>query len=104
MDFEREWTAFALEAEVDAFGTMRIATAHNEQVKSAYQRGLADGLKRVVDTLVRLGYLKGGRAIDVIIPRHGNCCTCQKCGYHHDDCVCAHNELLKAIEAEMKGG
>lgn len=29
MKFDREWTAFALEAEFDAHGMMRIAEAHN---------------------------------------------------------------------------
>lgn len=29
MDFNREWTQFALDAEVDHFGTARIAKAHN---------------------------------------------------------------------------
>lgn len=31
-------------------------------------------------------------------PTHGPCCTCQKCGYDHDDCVCCHNELIDYIE------
>jgi hypothetical protein len=30
MDFDREWTAFALEAEEDTFGMGRIAAAHNK--------------------------------------------------------------------------
>ena len=21
-------------------------------------------------------------------PGHGNCCTCQDCGYYHEDCIC----------------
>lgn len=29
MDFNREWTQFALDAEVDHYGTSRIAKAHN---------------------------------------------------------------------------
>lgn len=29
MNFDREWTQFALDAEVDHFGTVRIAKAHN---------------------------------------------------------------------------
>jgi len=23
-----------------------------------------------------------------IKPHHGNCCTCQDCGYDHDECIC----------------
>jgi hypothetical protein len=30
MDFNRQWTQFALDAEVDHYGTGRIAKAHNE--------------------------------------------------------------------------
>jgi hypothetical protein len=30
MDFDREWTQFALEAEIDAFGVRGICTAHND--------------------------------------------------------------------------
>lgn len=30
-------------------------------------------------------------------PTHGSCCTCQKCGYYHDDCVCEHNEFVKLV-------
>lgn len=71
-----------------------------------YQRGLSEGrkqgLREVVEVLVRLGYLKGDKLIDAIKPRHGNCCTCQTCGHEQDDCVCAHNELLKAIEAALE--
>lgn len=30
MDFDRDWTQFALDAEVEHFGTDRIAKAHNK--------------------------------------------------------------------------
>ena len=33
MDFKREWTQFALDAEVDSFGTGRACKAHNEEVR-----------------------------------------------------------------------
>jgi hypothetical protein len=29
---------------------------------------------------------------------HGSCCTCQKCGYDYDSCVCEHNETIDFIE------
>lgn len=32
MDFKRQWTQFALEAEYDHFGTARFVKAHNEQI------------------------------------------------------------------------
>ena len=28
---------------------------------------------------------------------HGPCCTCQTCGYGHDECVCIHNELIQKL-------
>ena len=32
MDFLKQWTQFALDAEVEHFGTTRICKAHNEEV------------------------------------------------------------------------
>jgi len=29
-----------------------------------------------------------------LVPTHGNCCTCQQCGKHHDDCRCDFDEVL----------
>jgi hypothetical protein len=40
MDLKREWTIFALEAEYDAFGMVRIVKVHNqllEQIKILHQ-------------------------------------------------------------------
>ena len=31
-------------------------------------------------------------------PTHGSCCTCQDCGYYHDECVCGDNEIIIAIK------
>ena len=28
-------------------------------------------------------------------PTHGTCCTCQRCGYHHDDCQCYYAEDIE---------
>ena len=28
-------------------------------------------------------------------PTHGPCCTCQKCGFNHDDCKCWENSLIE---------
>jgi len=30
-------------------------------------------------------------------PAHGPCCTCQECGHYHDECVCEHNEIERAL-------
>lgn len=34
-----------------------------------------------------------------IKPIHGNCCTCQTCGMHHDDCLCGEGEKMQEIRA-----
>jgi len=39
-------------------------------------------------------------------PTHGNCCTCQACGLHHDDCRCdlddVADELSQAKQREAR--
>ena len=55
--------------------------------------------KKVIQLLVDEEYLMGFELINTRKPTHGNCCTCQECGYGHDECVCEHNELLTKILA-----
>lgn len=33
----------------------------------------------------------------------GNCCTCQKCGHYHDNCVCLHNMIVYDILKHIRG-
>lgn len=35
-------------------------------------------------------------------PSHGPCCTCGTCGWHHDDCVCEHNEIETILKSALK--
>lgn len=58
----------------------------------------------LVDFLIRIGYLRCNHFIEPIKPRHGNCCTCQKCGRFHDECVCEHNDLLEDIQRLFNEG
>ena len=37
-------------------------------------------------------------------PAHGSCCTCQRCGRCHDECVCNHNEIELMLQAAQAGG
>ena len=37
------------------------------------------------------------KLIKTIEPTHGNCCTCQDCGYDHDSCICRSNRLLNTL-------
>lgn len=45
----------------------------------------------------------GMRKVPHTKPGHGQCCTCGTCGYHYDDCVCSHNELINYIEEHKNG-
>ena len=53
------------------------------------------------DVLKTLKELEVIRSIEIqphIKPGHGPCCTCQDCGYYHDECVCEDNEIITAIK------
>ena len=54
-------------------------------------------LDDVINLLIEEGDLRGKDKIKHTKPTHGPCCTCQDCGYYHDDCVCYHNELLDKL-------
>ena len=50
MDFNREWTQFALDAEFDHFGTARIAKAHNAlRAENATLEARIEELEREVE-------------------------------------------------------
>lgn len=50
MDFDRKWTEFALDAEVDTFGTSRIVNAHNALMdEAATLRARIEELEREVE-------------------------------------------------------
>ena len=51
----------------------------------------------VLDLLQREGYLRSTEVTPFIKPGHGPCCTCQECGYPHDECVCEDNELIQGL-------
>ena len=36
--------------------------------------------------------------VDTRRPTHGSCCTCQTCGYGHDECMCQDNALVRVAE------
>lgn len=66
--------------------------------------GMKLEFSKVIDILVDFGYLKNTAGpIAPTKPTRGSCCTCQDCGYYHDNCVCTHNELWKALEAARDG-
>ena len=54
MDFDRVWTQFALDAEVEHFGTGRIARAHNAlRSEVAGLEACIEELKREIEELKR---------------------------------------------------
>lgn len=50
-----------------------------------------------IDFLISEDILKNKEIKPHIKPSHGPCCTCQTCGYYHDECVCSNNDLLNKI-------
>ena len=52
----------------------------------------------VLKVLFDIGIIRSVSVRPHIKPGHGPCCTCQDCGYYHDDCVCEDNEIITAIK------
>jgi len=77
-------------------------------IPTAQLPNLVDEVRRLRELLAEhtrwkpgLGILANGKST------HGNCCTCETCRHHHDDCVCEHNEIEAAIQqarAAFAGG
>ena len=49
MKFDKTWTPFALEAEVEQFGTGRISKAHNELLTKSHREGYLEGLSKAIE-------------------------------------------------------
>ena len=63
-------------------------------------------LNDVVDILAEYSDYNKNRGLNIADkrkPTHGSCCTCQECGYDHDDCVCLHNEIVTMLKLKIKG-
>lgn len=59
---------------------------------------MPDEAKAKIDKLLKIiedytNWQSGRGLISHAKPGHGPCCTCQKCGYDYDMCVCDHNEI-----------
>ena len=55
--------------------------------------------RQIIQMLIDDGELKGFETLpkDTSKTDRCGCCYCSDCKYHHDDCVCVHNEYLKQI-------
>ncbi len=77
-----------------------------EERGSAIQKSNKAQLKQdrewFINLLIEKGYLRGREVLETQKPTHGNCCTCQGCGYAYDGCICEHNELLQALLKEVE--
>ena len=47
---------------------------------------------------IRRVYGLSSTRVDKIKPTHGPCCTCQRCGYDHDECKCLDNDLIELCD------
>jgi len=56
----------------------------------------------VLDILVELGVIGSTEIQKFRKPTHGTCCTCQDCGWYHDECICGDNEIIEAIKKLQK--
>ena len=52
----------------------------------------------VLITLYDLEIIKTISIQPILKPMHGSCCTCQDCGWYHDECVCEDNKIIRAIK------
>ena len=57
-----------------------------------------DKHNKIIKYLTDCGIMEGDKLKEKKKPDHGSCCTCQNCGYNYDNCICNHNEHLKAIK------
>lgn len=53
--------------------------------------------KLLIEFLIDEGFIDGTEFKTTRKPTHGVCCTCQKCGWSHDDCICEHNFRLNKL-------
>lgn len=54
---------------------------------------------------IQIVYRIANAKIDKLIPTHGNCCMCQRCGHDHDECKCIDNDFIEAcdrLDAQQK--
>lgn len=58
--------------------------------------------KYILDLMVELEIIGQSTIKEHRKPTHGPCCTCQDCGYYHDECVCGDNEIITAVQERLR--
>ncbi len=90
----------AMEEYANQFKDDHLKIRNNMKEKMQYKNRFQIR-KELIQYFTEYGYMKGDKFLEINPPSekssHGNCCTCQKCFYHHDDCICIHNKHLKKI-------
>jgi len=57
----------------------------------------------VLQLLSNEGVISNPKIMPERKPTHGPCCTCQDCGYYHDECICGDNEIVEKIIKLFEG-
>ncbi len=67
-------------------------------IRSEISKAVEGERKRIMDILIKEGYLKSRDILpkEILVDRCG-CCYCHDCGRHNDYCVCSSNRLLKSL-------
>lgn len=61
------------------------------------------GAQEVIDMLKREEVLSNNKIMPERKATHGSCCTCQDCGYYHDECICGDNEIIESVIKLFEG-
>ena len=56
----------------------------------------------ILDLMVELEIIETTEVKEHRKPTHGECCTCQDCGYYHDECVCRDNEIITTVRERLR--
>ena len=54
-------------------------------------------IDEILALLYNMGYINNPEQMPIKKPTHGSCCTCQTCGYYHDECICEDNILIAGL-------
>ena len=82
--------------EIGLIGPYGSSMYYESQVRDAFLAGVEYGENKIL------------KRVEVVCkptrrkPEHGPCCTCQTCGFCHDDCECENNHLRNIILCEVK--
>jgi hypothetical protein len=96
-EFTKKYESFELGEPVN-IKQYRLLKSFIKKTLAQYKREIREKLIGEVRKYFKEEY---GVKNDIVThkkPEHGNCCTCQTCGYYHEDCVCESNRVNKFLE------